>query len=120
MDFRFQESVQEIMNREGASKADEISMAGGAKAVIDNPATVLKMIDIFTNSHHGNKIALISHRDCGAYGGSKAFASASEERAKLLEDLAQAKNIIGEKFREIETNSYFLDSDMEKITFELV
>lgn len=120
MDFRFQGCVKELMSKEGVSSADEISMAGGAKAVIDNRECVLKMIDIFKNSHHGKKIAILSHRDCGAYGGSKNFASPAEEKLKLLEDLDLAKSTIKESFGDIEINTYFLDSDTDKATFELV
>jgi len=120
MDFRFQKSIDRICEMEGGNNCDEISMAGGAKAVLDSTETVLKAIEIFATKHHGRKIIILSHRDCGAYGGIKAFKSPEDEKNKLTKDLISAKKIIGEKFTALEVDLYFLDSNGEKIVFEKI
>lgn len=104
----------------GVKHADEISMAGGAKAVLDHHAKIFKMIKIFQNSHHGKEIAILSHRDCGAYGSSKAFKDAEAEKGKLVSDLKESAKIISDKFPSLSIKTYFLDSDGDRITYELV
>jgi len=44
-----------------------------------------------------NRILLVSHTDCGKYGGRKAFADEREERDKLLFDLGAAVGFLGPK-----------------------
>ena len=49
--------------------------------------------------------------DCGAYGGSAAFSSKEEEVKKLTEDLQTSKNLVLEKYPDVEVKMVFLDWD---------
>jgi len=52
--------------------------------------------------HQIKKLLLLCHWDCGAYGGSVNYASASKEEQKYQSDLRQAKDLLRRKFPDLE------------------
>lgn len=104
IDFRFWGKLIDHLKNGGVDKFDHISLAGGAKNLVDEDtrAIVFKQLDICTQKHDGETIYLVSHIDCGAYGGSAAFESIEKERERLIADLRGAKTIIEEKYPQLE------------------
>lgn len=92
MDFRFRGWIPDkVAEKVGASSYDLISYAGGALLLgSDDPTereVLLSQIKLSSKLHGIKAAILVDHEDCGAYGGSKAFASSHEEfechRAKM-------------------------------------
>jgi carbonic anhydrase len=83
------------------TKADEIAVQGGAKALLDPSGRgfVLEGIRLAASVHGVGRIVLTSHRDCGAYGGSGAFVSRQQEYDQHLLDLARAREVVLDAFR---------------------
>jgi carbonic anhydrase len=88
--------------------SDEISVAGAIKDLLGEARDfLLKQIDISTRLHGINRVILVAHEDCGAYGGKRAFSSDEAEFSKHKEDLAKAKEIILTKFPDLEVDFVF-------------
>jgi len=65
IDFRFQKFIRRWTNKNLKGKTfDLVGFAGATK----NLKTVLKQIDISVRLHHIEKVILIHHEECGAYG----------------------------------------------------
>lgn len=113
IDFRFWKSLVNYFDEQGLLKYDLISLGGGAKNVIDDATRelVFRQLDISTKLHQIKKVFLVNHLDCGAYGGSKAFESLELEEEKLVADLHMAKNLISEKYPELEIETLMMDFD---------
>lgn len=111
IDFRFWQKLLDYMATRGETSFDLISMAGGAKNLIDNETrpVIFKQLDICTQKHCIKKVYLVNHIDCGAYGGSAAFASREEEEEKLIGDLGKAENFIKEKYPDLEVEKLLMD-----------
>ena len=76
IDFRFRKTLGEFLNSKFGYSYDLVSVAGGVKRLISDPAEnnfILEQLKISDTLHKPNTIVLIQHEDCGAYGGSKAF-----------------------------------------------
>lgn len=70
--------------------------------------------------HHINEVVLIAHRDCGAYGGSKAFSSPEAERATHEEDLKIVRGIFKERFPQLAVKLFYLEIISDKVEFQPV
>jgi hypothetical protein len=84
MDFRFRDWVPEkVADLTDLSGYDLVSYAGGALLLgSDDPTereALLSQVRLSNRLHGISKVVLADHEDCGAYGGSKAFSSRSEE-----------------------------------------
>ncbi|GEM_PF-2752112 len=83
-----------------------LSIAGGVKTLVsDDPADALQREAQFARIaqeielHRPRILSLTVHRDCGAYGYSKAFGNDPDrEEARLDADLWRAKNVVEDKF----------------------
>lgn len=107
IDFRFQEYINNWISQNFSAKSfDRVAVAGG---VFDFDY-ILKQIEISKRLHHINKVVLINHEDCGAYG----EAGTSEKHA---EDLNNAAAKIKEKYADLEVEAYYLHLDS---AFELI
>ncbi len=100
IDFRLGNAIENYKKEHAlAGDCDIISVAGAA-ANIANPkndieqAFVLRQLELSKKLHDIQKIVLINHTDCGAYGGASAFASKEEEREKHRADLQSAQETI--------------------------
>lgn len=70
--------------------------------------------------HKIKEVILIAHRDCGAYGGSKAFSTPEAERATQEEDLKIARGILKERFPQLAVKLFYLEIIGDKIEFQPV
>ena len=101
IDFRLQEAINKWISKNFAPKTfDRVALAGGVK----NLETIMNQIEIAHRLHHINKVVLINHEDCGAYG---------EEGTpqKHAEDLRNAEAEIKEIYPDLEVETYYLHLD---------
>ena len=96
MDWRTESSGalrQELRSALGIKDFDTISVAGGAKSILDEATrkTMMNYIDLSFRLHHIKRVVLINHTECGAYGD-----SGTEE--KLVLDLREAKKTLESHF----------------------
>lgn len=107
IDFRFQPSIDQwIKDNFQPRTYDRVAYAGGVKDI----DTILTQVNTSHRLHHINRVVLINHEDCGAYGGQ----GTSEKHA---EDLKVATDKIKSEFPDLETETYYLHLDG---TFEAV
>lgn len=85
--------LSEIQKITGCGSCDLVSLAGGAKNLVDteNRDVILKNIEISQRLHSIQQVILVNHTDCGAYGLSGTI-------PKLVADLETAKHIVSEVF----------------------
>ncbi len=108
VDFRFRESDQEfIASGLGFKDFDLYAWPGSAKEVLNGngfkKTLVEKIVAVSINLHQVKKLLLLWHYDCGAYGGSKNFASATVEEEAYQKDLRAVKDMLaGELPAELE------------------
>jgi len=102
IDFRFwKETVEFVENELGIKSFDFPSLPGAAKAINESNGEDLAMscISVPCDLHHAQKIVIVNHEDCGAYGGSAKFNGDSEAEQKFHEsELRKAKAKIAEKY----------------------
>lgn len=127
MDFRLTKPIAEFLEeREIMGNCDVVSIAGAAKSII-NPNKesekefVLKLIDSSQKLHNIDEVWLISHTDCGAYGGSENFNSAEEEKNQYIQDMKQARQEILNNHPELEIKMILAKlSSSGQINFEKI
>ena len=102
IDFRFWKETVEFVELElGIKNFDFPSLPGAAKAINESNGEDLAMscISVPVDLHHAQKIVIINHQDCGAYGGSEKFNENNEEEQKFHEEeLRKAKEKILAKY----------------------
>lgn len=107
IDFRLQEAINQWIEQHFQPKTfDRVAFGGGVK----NLNAILSQIDIGVRLHRINKVILINHEDCGAYG-------EVGTQEKHAEDLTAAKTKIKEIYPNLEVQTYYLHLDG---TFELI
>jgi len=114
IDFRFHEAIHNWTKENDLTKNfDLVSLAGAQKSVLDEDtrATIFKQLDISTRLHGIETVLLLAHQDCGAYGGSQAFANFEEEKARYLADMTQAQSLIMEKFPQLQVKKLMVVFD---------
>ena len=86
---------QAIVERFGVESFDIISLAGGARNLLQDKRRDVVLEDLATSVrlHDPDLIILVNHEDCGAYGGSAQFSDADEEEQFHQEQLEQAAAI---------------------------
>ncbi|MFH1077898.1 MAG: carbonic anhydrase [Patescibacteria group bacterium] len=127
MDFRFMKGIRGFLDQNGLTgDCDLVSVAGATKCIVD-PATpaetdfLLKQIGLSHDLHSTKHLILMNHLDCGAYGGSKAFASPEEEHGRHVADLTRAGDILKQKYPELEIKKVIAKlDDAGAVTFEHV
>lgn len=109
IDFRLQEAINKWIEKNFAPKTfDRVALAGGVKSL----DTIMGQIEIAHQLHHINKVVLVNHEDCGAYG----EAGTTQKHA---EDLRAARTKVKEAYPdlvEIETYYLHLDGTFEPIS----
>ena len=113
-DDRFYRLLKAFGKQEGFKNIDLVKVAGGAKALAGDPSPerdfLLNQIKTSARLHGTKRAILMTHRDCGAYGGSKQFADAAAEKAHHERQLAAARAFV-EKETGLATSAYFADFD---------
>lgn len=105
MDFRFGPEIKKFLEKENLlGDCDIVSLAGAARNFLDpeTSAVAFKQIEISKRLHGISEVHLMSHADCGAYGGRKGFASDQAERARLLGDMKLAAEEIKKRWSDLE------------------
>lgn len=100
IDFRFWRETLEFVEKElGIKNYDFPKIPGAAKYINEKNDLAMQCISVPCGLHHAEKIVIVNHQDCGAYGGSAKFNNDSEAEQKFHEaELRKAKNIIAEKY----------------------
>lgn len=110
IDFRFRNMLNEYLQKRFPKGYDLVSVAGSAKRLAADSLEnnfVLDQIRISNKLHEPKTIGLIQHEDCGAYGGSKAFASFEEELNTQKSELDRAEQILKKEFPQIVIEKHF-------------
>lgn len=107
IDFRFREANDAFIEQDlGEKDFDTVNFPGGGKIFVeDGPSrdTFAKAIEnVCVNLHGVQRIVLMNHWDCGAYGGSKHFHDATEEEARHASDLEKARDFLKQRFPDLE------------------
>jgi len=103
IDFRFWRETMKFVEEElGLKSYDFPKLPGAAKSINDCLSEVdvaMKCIGVPCDLHHVEKIVIVNHADCGAYGGSVQFNGDLEAEQKFHEgELKKAKQKIAEKY----------------------
>ncbi len=122
IDHRFAVANQEFINDTLGLKDnyDHISIPGSIYNMV-NPETRDLLFSKFTLSvrlHLIKRVIIISHKDCGAYGGSASFGSEIAEYENLCADLWEARTLLIEKYPTLEVDLYLesLAKEGERLT----
>lgn len=110
IDWRLHPAVEELFQRQYGN-FDVCATAGSVKSFMD-PKTktyLLEQIAISKKLHHIKTAALSIHRDCGAYGGSKAFKGSDDETKYHALQLIETRRIIKRHFFRLKVELYFID-----------
>lgn len=128
IDYRYAFANQEFINETLGLKDnyDHISIPGSIYNLV-NPETQDLLFSKFSLSvklHLINRVVIISHRDCGGYGGSASFGSEISEYETLCADLRKARALLIEKYPTLEVK-LFLESlvkegDQVRVNFEKI
>lgn len=103
IDFRLQKYLDPWLQEHfGHDNYNRVALAGG---VLDFD-TISKQVEISDRLHKIEKVVLINHEDCGAYGEDGNF-----ERHK--HDLGNAKHKIRAQFPDLDVEMYYLHLDGE-------
>lgn len=120
MDFRFHKSLEdnmgEILGGDSCSFDSPGVGGGGSKSIIDENSrkVVYGALDIAIEKHGVNRVVIVDHIDCGAYGGSGQFEDEEEEENFHLEKLKEAKDILQSDYKDLEIVLVYQDWDSIK------
>lgn len=109
--------VQKFLKRIGAQQVDTVRIAGGAMALASpkdgfERDFVIEQLRLSRKLHQTERVILIAHRDCGAYGGSARFnGDAQAETSFHGAELSRAAEVIRAALPEVSVECYFADFD---------
>jgi carbonic anhydrase len=99
----------------GLKHPDVVELAGGIKVITqgneEKRELALDQIRTSKALHHADRVILMPHRDCGAYGGSEKFGDQQAEYAFQANEMEKATAIIKKAFPAMNVESYLLDFD---------
>jgi carbonic anhydrase len=113
-DNRFETSFRKFLKKIGVVYWDAIKIAGGTKCLASPDREtdrdfVLNQIRISMRLHQTQRVILMLHSDCGAYGGLEAFPNAEAERANHRQELRNAAKVIADAIPGLTVDGYFVD-----------
>lgn len=113
-DARFELVTRKFLKKRGIWWADPLKIAGGAK-IFASPAEesqrifALEQVRTSMRLHGTNRVMLMVHSDCGAYGGLKAFDGNEEREAANHEsELRGAAEFLKNNVPAVEVECYYL------------
>jgi hypothetical protein len=116
-DARFELVTRKFLKKHNIWWADPLKIAGGAN-VFASPAQendrsfALGQVQTSMRLHQTNRVILMVHSDCGAYGGLQAFGrSQSREAANHESELRKAAEFLSNAILGIEVQCYYLMFD---------
>jgi len=107
IDYRLQDDIDKWISENFESETfDRVSIAGDVKAL----DVIINQVKVANDLHHIEKVVLINHEDCGAYG-------KDGTPEKHATDLKTAKEKINSLYPDLEVNLYYLhlNGEFEKI-----
>ena len=113
-DARFELVTRKFLKKRGIWWADPLKIAGGAKAFASpmeesERRFALGQVQMSMRLHGTNRVMLMVHSDCGAYGGLLAFAGNEEREAMNHEsELRRAAEFLMTNIPAIEVECYYL------------
>jgi len=114
-DHRFELAFRKLLKRSGIEHADPIRVAGGAKCLASPDQEserqfVLEQIRKSIRLHGTDRVVLMVHSDCGAYGGLEAFSGDAQAEARHhVAELCRAAECLRQSVPEVSVVSYFVD-----------
>ena len=113
-DARFELVTRKFLKRRGIWWADPLRIAGGAKGFA-SPAEesersfALEQVRTSIRLHGTNRVLLMLHSDCGAYGGLQAFGGDEEREAAHHEmELRRAEEFMKRSISAVAVECYYL------------
>jgi|SRR3990167_5997867 len=98
IDFRLQEHIDKWVGKNFEPRTfDRVALAGGVK----NLDIILEQIAVSSRLHHIQRVVLINHEDCGAYG-------EVGTQEKHAEDLKNASSQVKEELPDVSVETYYL------------
>src|SRR5262249_45807490 len=114
-DERIRQTVNKFLKRRGILRPDMIVVAGGAKTLA-SPGNdferdfILEQLRISIVLHNTRRVILLSHSDCGAYGGLAVFdGDRVREQAYHRTELERARDLVRARFPEIPVQGLFVN-----------
>lgn len=102
IDFRFRKAIQNFLENDLKHSNIDMKTDGGAVMQLNSDTPVrdwlTKNMEIAFSLHGVEKIILINHTDCGAYGGLKRFNNNKEELEFHSTELKQATDYLTIKY----------------------
>jgi hypothetical protein len=113
-DNRFEAGFRKFLKKIGVYNSDPIKIAGGAKCLASaghESEFVLEQIRKSIHLHGANRVILMLHSDCGAYGGlAGGFGGdAALERENHCRDMERAKGNLKSALPGVSVEGYFVD-----------
>ena len=110
IDWRLHPQLEELL-KEHCGVFDLCATAGAVKGLHNSSSQdfFLNQIEISVKLHSPETIILTVHRDCGAYGGSGAFANKDEEFAHHSKVLEETADFLKAKFPEFKIEKFFIE-----------
>ena len=115
-DNRFEAGFRKFLKRIGVYNSDPIKIAGGAKSLASpehesDREFVLGQIRKSIRLHGADRVILMLHSDCGAYGGlAGGFGGdAAAEREHHQAEMARAKTNLLAAIPDVKVEGYFVD-----------
>ena len=114
MDFRIQEAVCSYARQAGLTGNYDLVALAGAQRALTQPETreaAMLQVSLSRELHGIEEVIFVSHDDCGAYGGSKAFDGLESERAHYAGDMKEAAAAIQSLFPTLKVSGVILVMD---------
>jgi carbonic anhydrase len=112
-DDRLWKLRKNVIKALGFTNVDYVQVAGACKDLAGDDLGakefLLRQIDVSVKLHGTKCIILVMHIDCGACGGSKAFADADAEWKNHAEVLEKAAEVVKNKFPQLQIDKYIAD-----------
>ncbi|MFW5884803.1 MAG: carbonic anhydrase [Patescibacteria group bacterium] len=124
IDFRFwRETMNFVESYFKIKSYDFPKLPGSAKAIIESKGEDLasSCVEVPCNLHKVDKIILVNHEDCGAYGGSKPFQGDKEAEQEFHEkELARAFRVIKSQHPDKEIHTIYARLNRQNTEIEFV
>lgn len=125
IDFRFRKALNDFIENDLNLHSVDIKTDGGGikKIVEEGPIRewLFANYQIAFDLHGVERVILINHQDCGAYGGSKAFKGLDDEMSSQETQLRHGVSVIRAKFPDKQIEAYLaLLSPENEVSFKKV
>jgi carbonic anhydrase len=113
-DARFELVTRKFLKKRGIGWADPLKIAGGAKAFASpteesERSFALHQVCTSMRLHNTNRVMLMVHSDCGAYGGLQAFDGNEQREAENHEsELRRAIEFLKDNISDVAVEGYYL------------